>query len=354
MDAQPLSFDYAGRLERARDALAREGAAGMVLTPGANLRYFTGLAVGGSERLLALLLRAAGKPVVVAPAFERGRVETGARIQVELATWRDGEDPFALAHRALAGGSWLLDPNAPFWIAERFRGQGSPMLPATGVCTGLRRRKEPAEVEALARAQRLSHDTLESLRARLEPAASEREVSDWILGSFRQAGAEGWAIVQFGQSSALPHGEPGGRRLGEATAVLVDLGAVVEGYHGDLTRAWWHGDGRPARHAQVADAVVRAQAAAVGLARHGTAAQELDRAARRVLDDAGLASWFVHRLGHGVGLDIHEEPFLVEGNARELEVGEVVTVEPGVYLPDEFGLRHEDVVVIDGDGCRKL
>ncbi len=350
---RPLTFDYAGRLERAREALAREGAAGMLLTPGANLRYASGLALEGSERLVALLVPVATEPLLVAPVFERERVEAGARIPLGVATWADGEDPFALVRRVLGAGSWLLDPNAPFWVAEGFRVKGVPMRSAGAVCSGFRRRKEPAELAAIAAAQDLTREILMALRTRLEAGVTEREIADWILESFALAGANGWAIVQFGEGSALPHGEPGGRSLGPETAVLVDLGAVVEGYHADLTRAWWHGEDRPARHAEVVAAVEGAQAVAARLARPGTPAQELDRAARRSLEAAGLATRFVHRLGHGLGLEIHEEPYLVEGNGLALEAGEVVTIEPGVYLPGEFGVRHEDVWVV-GEEPRRL
>jgi Xaa-Pro aminopeptidase len=253
----------------------------------------------------------------------------------------------------LGTGSWLLDPSAPFGVAEELRARGAALASAGGLCAGLRSRKEPLEIEALARAQELARATLATLRSRLDPGTTEREAADWILASFTGAGAGGWALVQFAQGSAVPHGEPGGRRLGPETAVLVDLGAVVEGYHADFTRSWWHGTRRPARHADMAAAVEEAQAAAARIARPGTPAQELDRAARRILGVAGWAERFVHRLGHGVGLEIHEEPYLVEGNGRVLEAGQVVTLEPGAYLPAEFGVRHEDLWVVE-DVPRRL
>jgi Xaa-Pro dipeptidase len=349
----PLAFDYAGRLARAREALARAGAAGLLLVPGANLRYATGLAITPSERLVALLVPAAGEPVLVAPAFERERVEGGIGVPLDLATWADGEDPFALARRALGTGRWLLDPSAPFHVAEELRGRGASLESAGGVCAGLRSRKEPPEIEALARAQELTRETLATLGSRLEPGVSECQAADWILASFASAGAGGWAIVQFGEGSAVPHGEPGGRRLAPEAAVLVDVGAVVEGYHADFTRSWWHGARRPARHAEMAAAVEEAQAAAARIARPDTPAQELDRAARDVLERAGWADRFVHRLGHGVGLEIHEEPYLVEGNDGLLQAGQVVTIEPGAYLAGEFGVRHEDLWVV-ADVPRRL
>ena len=332
----------------------REGDSGVVLTPGPNLLYLTGLADQPSERLLALLLPTAGEPVLVAPLFERERLAAEVGIPVEIVTWSESEDPFRMAAPRTPGSRWLLDPWASFWVAARFEDAGVRFRSAGSLCSALRRSKEPQEVELLARAQRLTRDTLASLPHLLSPGITEREVAEEIQRSFRKAGAEGWALVQFAAGSALPHGEAGARQLVHECAVLVDLGAVVEGYHADLTRSWWFGERPNAQYGRVASAVEQAQAAAAALARPGTPAQELDRGARRYLESRELGQYFVHRLGHGVGLEIHEEPFLVEGNAALLQVGDVFTIEPGVYVPGEFGVRHEDVWMVGREAAVRL
>jgi Xaa-Pro dipeptidase len=347
-------FDHPGRLARTRAAIEAEGAAGVVLVPGPNLRWLSGVAAGAGERLLALAVRAAGAPVLLAPAFERELVERELSIAADLRPWRDGEDPFAAARGVLGSGEWLLDPHAPFRVAERLRAAGVVLRSAERLCARLRGVKDRAELDVLRRAQRLTLEVLAAVRAGLEPGRSEREVADGIAASFRERGADGWALVQFGESSAVPHAEPGERRLREEDAVLVDLGAVVDGYHADLTRSWWHGDGRPAEHARVARAVEGAQAAAADAARAGAPAGDVDRAARSALAAEGLAGRFTHRLGHGLGLEIHEDPYLVEGSVEPLEAGQVVTIEPGAYLPERWGVRHEDAFVVTEGRIRPL
>lgn len=347
-------FDHAGRRERAREALARARARGLIVTPGANLRYLSGVAAGPSERLVAFLLPVRGEPLLVAPAFERDRLEAELAMPVELAVWSEGADPFAAAAPALNQDGWLIDPAAPFWVAGGLEERGVRVASGAPICAALRRRKEPEEVERLRRAQALTRGTLAGLTRTLAPKVTERELAWEIIRSFHESGAEGWALVQFGEGSARPHGEPGERPLAEECAVLVDLGAVVDGYHGDLTRAWWFGERPAAGYGRAAGAVERAHSRAAALARAGALAGDLDKEARTALAEEGLAERFLHRLGHGIGLEIHEEPFLVEGSQVALEAGDVFTIEPGVYLPDEFGVRHEDVWWLGDEGAFRL
>jgi Xaa-Pro dipeptidase len=359
----PILHDYASRQDRLRAELERVRASGLLLTPGPNLRYFSGVAIAQSERLLLLVLRLAGGPLLIAPHFERDRVRQelgrGGLLQnmestVELVTWAESQDPLALVAGILAGGSWLLDPVTPFGTAARLVESGLELRSGEQVCIMLRRKKDAGEIELIRRAQEATRSTLAAVRESLSPGVTESDVVREIQSAFVRRGTEGWALVQFGPTSALPHGEPAGRALTEDCAVLVDLGAIIEGYHADLTRSWWFGGRPPSRYAEVASAVKEAQSRAAGLARAGTAAQELDRTARHHLEARGLGQHFVHRLGHGVGLEIHEPPFLVEGNESPLEPGDVFTIEPGVYLAGEFGVRHEDLWVVGEDGGMRL
>jgi Xaa-Pro aminopeptidase len=349
-----LAFDHAGRLERAREALVRRGAAGLALTPGPNLRYLTGVAAGASERLLLLLARAQGPRILIAPAFEGERLAKEARVELELDLWDEGDDPFARAAGRISSGTWLIGPETPFGVAARLQERGARLLSGEDLLSVLRRRKDAEEIDSLARAQALTRRALEHARRSLETGVGERELAAETVRWLAAAGADGWALVQFGERSALPHGAAGSRRLERESAVLVDLGAIVEGYHGDLTRSWWHGEQPAAGYLEAQRAVEEAHERAAALARPGARAGDLDRAAREHLAARDLARWFTHRLGHGVGLDIHEPPYLVGGSPVSLEAGDVFTIEPGVYLPGRFGVRHEDVYAIVEGGFRRL
>ncbi|HEY7462388.1 MAG TPA: Xaa-Pro peptidase family protein [Gemmatimonadota bacterium] len=348
------SFDYAGRIERAREALARRGAAGLALTPGPNLRYLTGVAAGPSERLLLLLAPAQGPRILIAPAFEGERLAGEARVELELDLWDEGQDPFARAAGRISSGAWLIGPETPFGVAARLQERGARLLSGEDLLGALRRRKDAEEIDGLARAQALTRQALDHARRSLETGVCERELAAEIVRWLTAAGAGGWALVQFGEGSALPHGAAGSRLLERESAVLVDLGAIVEGYHGDLTRSWWHGERAAAAYLEAQRAVEEAHARAAALARPGARAGDLDRAAREHLAAGDLARWFTHRLGHGIGLEIHEPPYLVGESAVTLEAGDVFTIEPGVYLPGRFGVRHEDVYALVGDGFRRL
>jgi Xaa-Pro dipeptidase len=179
----------------------------------------------------------------------------------------------------------------------------------------------------------------------------DREVSASIAAAFKRAGYDGYALVQFGPLSALPHGRPHGDELREGTVVLIDGGCEVDGYWSDITRTQFFGGEPPAEFQKVHAIVHDAQSAAIAKARPGVAAQDIDRAARAVIEKAGYGAFFTHRLGHGLGMDGHEPVYMVEGNTQPLEPGLVFTVEPGIYLPERFGVRIEDDVVCGADGA---
>ena len=348
------SFDHAARLARLRERLERAGADGVALAPGPNLRWATGLVLDPSERPLLLLVRARGEDLFLVPALERDRLAPRVAPGTEVVPWADREDPLAIAARHLGSGRWLLDPQAPFWLGDARAERGTRLRSARALLADLRRRKEPAEVAAIARAQELTRQRLAEVPRILAAGVTEREIAEALVRGFEAAGAAGWALVQFAEGTAVPHGESGERRLPENAAVLVDLGAVVAGYHADLTRSWWFGERPHYRYGEIASAVERAQARAAALVRPGVRAADLDGEARRHLEAEGLAHLFVHRLGHGVGLEIHEPPYLVEGGDALLQPGDVFTIEPAAYLPGAFGVRHEDVWVVEEGGGRRL
>lgn len=354
----------ADRLERCRAELAGRGLVGAIVTPGVNFEYLTDVPLERTERLVCLGLPTDGEPWVVCPAFEAGRLSAGLP-GATLVPWREEEDPFRLAAdrvRADGDGAWAIEPSTAHHDAARLANaaRGVRFVDGADVFEALRRRKSPDEVAALRRAIDDAWAVHDEIVPRLAAGATEAEVADEIRRRFAERGREAWSLVQFGPGSAVPHGEPGPRALAPGTVVLLDWGGWGEGFTADLTRAfWWEGEPVPLEDApdefrRVAETVRSAQAAALEAAGPGAPCAEVDHAARAVVEAAGFGSFFPHRSGHGLGREIHEAPYLVAGSADRLRPGDVVTIEPGIYLPGRFGVRHEDDVLIAEEGVDVL
>ena len=239
-------------------------------------------------------------------------------------------------------------------LAEVF--PDAELVPVTGVTGSLRRHKSPGEISAITRAQRIAETVFSEVSGMLREGVREREIAAEIDYRMRLAGAERSAfdtIVAFGPHTSMPHAVPGDRRLARGEAVLIDMGAVCDGYASDMTRTIHFGEPEP-EFTEVYGTVLRAQETALAGLRAGISCAEADRLARTVIDDAGYGEYFTHSLGHGVGLDVHEPPRLAATTDDTLETGMVITVEPGIYLPGRFGVRIEDLAVITGDGCENL
>ncbi|HEU4729230.1 MAG TPA: Xaa-Pro peptidase family protein [Kofleriaceae bacterium] len=354
----PLGDDvFARRHDRLR-TLAREAGASLAfITSGTtSFAYLAGGRVERSERLIAMIVPADGAPFLVAPAFEVERMRRQTRIR-DVRPWEEHESPYAVTRDALgaAGRSakLLIEPHTEYQAALALGRAipGAALIDGTSVFEHLRLHKDPDELARIRRAILITQDVFDAAFAELRPGVRDREVSQAIAERFRKAGVSGGALVQFGALSALPHGHPGGDALVEGTVVLIDGGCEVDGYQSDITRTRWFGD-RPSAEFQKVYAIVHdAQSAAIARVRPGVAAQDLDRAAREVIERAGYGAAFTHRLGHGLGMDGHEPAYLVQGNSQLLEPGFVFTVEPGIYLPDRFGVRIEDDVACGSDGA---
>ena len=348
---------FAQRYDRLR-ALAREAGASVVFVSSGttSFAYLAGSRVERSERLIALVLPVDGAPFLVTPAFELERMRRQTRI-TELRPWEESESPYAVAGNALgparANARILIEPHTEYQAALALARAipGATLVDGTSAFERLRLHKDDEELVRLRRAIAVTHDVFDAAFAELVPGVHDREVSESIAAAFRRAGYQGYALVQFGALSALPHGRPNGEALTEGTVVLVDGGCEVDGYWSDITRTRWFGGAPPAEFTRVYDTVHAAQSAAIERVRPGVAAQDIDRAARAVIDKAGYGAGFTHRLGHGLGMDGHEPAYLVEGNAQPLEPGFVFTVEPGIYLPGKFGVRIEDDVTCGPDGA---
>src|SRR5213083_2505050 len=354
---------FARRLDRARGELKARGLDLLIATPSTNYEYLTGYNPGRSERLIALLLPVVGAPAIVCPSFEVERIKRHS-IVTELHGWEEQEDPHALvretARRLRPGsgaGTIALESSTAYQTFLRL-GRALPgwkFVDAGPVTDRLRVIKSPEEEALLRRAIAITLDAMAATFAQLAVGTTEVQVAQTLSREMEQRGAPGGGLVQFGPSSALPHGGPAGPKLERETVVLIDAGCRVAGYDSDITRTTWFGDSPSAEFRKVFNLVHDAQTAAMRLGRPlYTQCQEMDRAARTVIRDGGYGPCFTHRLGHGLGMDGHEPPYLVEGNETRLEPGMVFTIEPGIYQLGKFGVRIEDDCLMTDTGVEVL
>ena len=352
----------ADQLSRAQTEMSAAGVDALLVGPGADLRYLTGYHALPLERLTLLVARADGRHALVVPRLERPRAQNaGVPETVELVDYEETDDPFALVGAALAGlgGSPRLAAGDRLWsmflLALQGVAPGASWTVASTVTRELRMRKSAAEIDALRRAGQAIDRVHASVPALLRAGRTEAEIGRDIAERITLEGHEevNFVIVASGPNGASPHHETDDRVVADGDAVVVDIGGTLDGYCSDCTRNYVVGrepDGFAAAH----DALEAAQGAAVDAARPGVTAAAVDAAARGRLDDAGYGEWFVHRTGHGIGLDEHEDPYIVAGNELVLEPGMTFSIEPGVYLPGRFGMRIEDIVVVTESGCERL
>ncbi len=344
---------FTDRRRRASAILRARGLAALLLAPGSDLAYLAGYRMFGSERLTCLVVGADGTATLVVPELESPRARTIAP-ELDQRTWGETDDPYAVAASlvrdtgdvALSDQMWAL-----FVLSLQRALPGRRTVLASGVTAELRMRKEPHEIEAL-RAVAAAADRAYARVVRGQFAGRrEREVAADLAALLREEGHEevAFTIVASGPNGASPHHETGERRVERGDAIVLDFGGTRGWYCSDITRTVHVGE-PPAEVRGVHDTVRRAQEAAYAAAVEGATASSVDAAARGVIDDAGYAASFIHRLGHGIGLDGHEHPYLVAGNQQRLETGMAFSIEPGVYLSGRFGVRIEDIAVIGADG----
>jgi Xaa-Pro dipeptidase len=339
---------FTARLARARELMRKAGAGALLATSGGtNFRYLVGASFGRSERLIALVLPLEGAPVIVAPSFEVERVRRAARIG-EVRGWEETEDPFTHVVKAIgapkSARTILIEPKTEYWTATRLMSAmpAVRLLDGTEAFETLRVVKSADEIVRMRRAIEITEDAIAATFDQLRVGMRDADVAAVLSAEHSRRGIEGSGLVQFGPQSALPHGGTTSATLQPNTVVLIDAGGDFQGYASDITRTRWFGDTVPAKFRENYDVVHDAQSAAMARVQPGVPCQEIDRAARAVITKAGYGQYFTHRLGHGMGLDEHEPAYMVEGNTRPLEPGFVFSVEPGIYLPNEFGVRIED------------
>jgi Xaa-Pro aminopeptidase len=350
----------AGRLALAAEAAADAGLGALLLTPGPDLRYLTGYSAHQSERLTCLAVPARGPAFLLVPRLEFASAQSSpaGAMDLEIITWDETDDPFAIVGQRLPGlGSAGLAEQMWALMVLRFRDAlpGARLALAGAALRSMRVRKSPAEVAALREAGAAIDRVHERVPGWLRPGRTEREVAVDIAGEIV---AQGHATVDFvivgsGPNAAKPHHEPSDRILAPGDAVVVDIGGTMpSGYCSDCTRTYVLG-APPPELASYYQVLKDAQEAACGSVRAGVSAESVDAVARDAITAAGYGGFFTHRTGHGIGLETHEDPYIVAGNAGELEPGMAFSVEPGIY-PGPHGARIEDIVVCTAVGYERL
>jgi Xaa-Pro aminopeptidase len=357
----PMADLYpASRLESAAAAASRSGLDALLLTPGPDLRYLTGYDTHQSERLTCLAVPVAGPAFLVVPRLELASAQASpaAGMSLEFVVWEETDDPYRMVAQRL-GGAGTVGLAGQMWamMVLRFRDAmpGARQALAATALRGLRIRKTPAEIAALAEAGAAIDRVHASMPRWLRPGRTEREAAADIASAIA---AEGHARIDFvivgsGPNAAKPHHEPSDRVMSPGDAVVVDIGGTMpSGYCSDCTRTYVLGAAPPDMAAYYA-VLAEAQEAACAAVQPGIPAQAVDAVARDLITKSGYGAHFTHRTGHGIGLETHEDPYIVAGNAEELEPGMAFSIEPGIY-PGPHGARIEDIVACTADGYRRL
>ncbi|MDW8207391.1 MAG: Xaa-Pro peptidase family protein [Chloroherpetonaceae bacterium] len=356
--------DYAGRLRRLQQHLRDQGVELAVFGATDNMRYLTGWAEHGHERLVGLLVPREGTPAFLVPQMNVSQAAGNLAGIHQVIGWDDGagwHDAFqSLVDR------WRTDRDGVLLIDDELHAAhllgiqrllpAARYRPASEMMTRLREIKSPEEIDALTRAAQqidaIYAQALEALRAGM----TERDLQEWVLEAIRQSGSRPsfTPLICFGPNGAVPHHSPGDTPLQPGDIVIIDIGCVVEGYPSDITRTVSFGAPSDPDADRIYRIVHAAHHAARATARPGVTGEEVDAAARRVIEAAGYGAHFIHRTGHGIGLSTHEPPDIVRGNTRPLQEGMCFSIEPGIYLPGRFGVRIENIVTVTADGVRSL
>ena len=362
----PITSDeFRARLAHAQEIMSQLNPKfeALILGPGTSLYYFTGIHWGLSERLLALVVPRTGEPILISPAFEEGRAREQLHFPMEVRVWQEDESPTkliatSLADRSIRSGRIGIEETLPFTFYDHLRAVAPAYeyVSADPVTIACRACKSPRELELMRLACEATIDVYRQVFGAIKEGMSEQDIARLVSSGFAKMDLRGGALVLLGASAALPHGSKQPQKLKEGDVILIDGGCTVEGYESDVTRTGILG--KPTEKMQRAyDAVRKAQDVALEAARAGKLSGSVDDAARAVITEAGFGpdyKFFTHRVGHGIGLDGHEHPYLVRASKTVLEAGMTFSNEPGIYVPGEFGIRCEDDMVIIADGPAQI
>jgi Xaa-Pro dipeptidase len=351
------------RLAHAQALMGDLDAEALIVGAGPSLRYFAGVGWNPTERLVAMILPRQGGPVMVCPRFELGSLEASLGIEAPIVLWEEHESPYALTARVVAdlGAKTLaIDPALPFFAFDGLRLAAPEVRTLNGapVIDGCRMIKSPAELALMSQAKAMTLEVHRCAARILKAGITTTAVRRFIDQAHRALGADdgsSFCAVQFGHASAYPHGLPGEQKLADGDLVLIDTGCKVQGYNSDITRTYVFG-APSAEHRRVWAVEKEAQAAAFAAVKPGVPCEEIDAVARRVLEAAGFGPDYAlpglpHRTGHGIGLAIHEAPYLVRGDKTPLAPGMCFSNEPMIVIPATFGVRLEDHFYVTADGA---
>jgi Xaa-Pro dipeptidase len=351
------------RIAKLLQLAAQSNLSAVAIMPGPNMHYFAGLHFHLSERPTLAIFPVQGQPALVCPAFEATKTQRSP-VAWQLFTYIDGQDPQEVFHAACH--ALHLDQTRVGIEAYKLRVLELRLLekaayalacePADALIAQLRMIKDAGEIAAMRRAAQITGQALDDVIDAVRAGMTERQIANLLTQALLQRGAEGLAfdpLVQSGPNTALPHATAGERVIQAGDLLLLDFGVTVDGYNSDITRTFAVGQAS-AEVKKIYELVKQANAAGRAAARPGASGQDVDRAARKVIADAGYGQYFTHRTGHGLGLEGHEPPYMVEGNAVPLEAGNTFTIEPGIYVPGLGGVRIEDDMVVTEDGAESL
>lgn len=349
--------DYNLRIKKVQEIMKEAGTDYLVLAPSANLLYLTGLKTTADERLQIFLLPAAGTPVMILPEMYR---EMAGQLGIEpfvLKTWTDGTDPVDLLRPLILHSSGNVAVDERMWaghfLAIRKAFSGFEYLGAAALMRQVRVRKDEDELRSLERAGGLTDQVMNQVLKIIKPGISERELAFFVESKLKENGAEDLSfkpIIASGPHTSSPHHNTGERKLVPGDLVTLDIGGLFNGYCSDMTRTFFLGKA-PDEVKKIYNLVREANEAGFQAVREGIACEKVDEAARRVIAEGGYGEYFVHRTGHGIGMDIHEEPYIVSGNQEILRPGMTFSIEPGIYLPGRYGVRIEDIVGLSPQGA---
>lgn len=361
----PISLEERqARLANAQRLLRETGLQALIMASGTSLNYFTGARWGLSERFFGCVITRESDPAWVTPAFEKQRALEQVTIGGDVRTWEEHESPSALVasilkDRGFISGKIGIEETMPFTFADAV-GQAVPaaqIVNGTEVTAGCRMIKDAHEIALMRRANEITVAAHRAVFASLREGMTQDEVGRLSAMAHQRLGVNGGSLVLFGKDAAYPHGTTNPLPLQAGDAVLLDGGGRLHGYSSDITRTGIFGAKPTERQRLVWDTVRKAQDAAFTAAKPGAECQTVDGAARKVISDAGFGKdyeMFSHRVGHGIGMDGHEWPYLVRGNATRLQPGMCFSDEPGIYIYDEIGVRHEDIIFIAEEGAENM
>jgi Xaa-Pro aminopeptidase len=347
---------YVARIERLREAMREARVRALWVHPSFDLRYLTGLAPLSVERVMGLLVPQEGQLQMVVPSMLLE--ESKDVLDCRFLDWDDTQGPEAALKEALEGvGAVHVSEMLPFGVVHQMR-SARPSIDVEidhGTVAGLRARKDAAEAAALRAAAQVTDDIVMWVASQDLEGVTESELARAISLRYQEQGHKPWdeLLVASGANASMPHYAGGDVPIDTSNPLLIDIGAAVDGYQSDTTRVIFPAD-IDTEVAAAYEVLLEAAAAAFDVATPGIPAQEVDRAARSVITDAGYGEHFIHRTGHGVGLEVHEHPYIREGNDELLEAGNCFSIEPGIYVPGRFGLRYENLVLLSDQGAEAL